>query len=80
MIKHLHLGKNYVIHVYKDVETVQNDRSRIYGTNAVKETHPEGSDRNTASPTESAVCESQGREHSGADCLSPAAEAEKFRI
>lgn len=33
----------------------------------MKETHPEGSDRNTASPTESAVCERQGREHSGAD-------------
>ena len=38
-------------------------------TNAKKETLPEGSDRNTASPTESAVCERQGREHSGADCL-----------
>ena len=37
--------------------------------NAMKETHLEGSDRNTASPTESAVCERQGREHSGADCL-----------
>ncbi len=37
--------------------------------NAMKETHPEGSDRNTASPTESAVCGRQGREHSGADCL-----------
>ncbi len=37
--------------------------------NAMKETHPEGSDRNTASPTENAVCESQEREHSGADCL-----------
>ena len=37
--------------------------------NAMKETHLEGSDRNTASPTESAVCERQGWEHSGADCL-----------
>ena len=28
--------------------------------NAVKETHPAGSDRNTVSPTESAVCERLG--------------------
>ena len=60
VINYLHIGKNYVIHVYKE--------------NAMKETHPEGSDRNTASPTESAVCESRGREHSGADCLNPAFE------
>lgn len=58
VIKDLHIGKNYVIHVYKE--------------NAMKETHPEGSDRNTASPTESAVCERRGWEHSGADCLNPA--------
>ena len=37
--------------------------------NAMKETRPAESDRNTASPTESAVCGRQEREHSGADYL-----------
>lgn len=37
--------------------------------NAMKETLAVKSDRNTASPTESAVCGKQRREHSGADCL-----------
>ena len=35
----------------------------------MKETRPEENDRNTASPTESAVCGRQEREHSGADYL-----------
>ena len=48
---------------------------RIHDTvNAGKETLAGKHDRNTASPTESAVCESRGREHSGADCLNPAFE------
>lgn len=35
----------------------------------MKETLAVKSDRNMASPTESAVCGKQRREHSGADCL-----------
>ena len=40
-----------------------------YFVNAMKETLAKGNDRNTASPTESAVCGSWRREHSGAGCL-----------
>ena len=37
--------------------------------NAKKETLAREHDRNTASPTESAVCGKRQREHSGAGCL-----------
>ncbi len=37
----------------------------------MKETLVKENDRNTASPTESAVCGSLQREHSGADCPKP---------
>lgn len=40
-----------------------------YFVNAMKETLAKGNDRNTASPTESAVCGSWRREHSGAGDL-----------
>ena len=40
-----------------------------YFLNAMKETLAKGNDRNTASPTESAVCGSWRREHSGAGDL-----------
>ncbi len=40
--------------------TQENAKEQHSLRNAMKETHLEGSDRNTASPTESAVCERQG--------------------